>query len=448
MEDLNARQPEHMPEPTLDRVRELVKLLDHPELKYPAIQVTGTNGKTTATRLATSLACAHGLSAGAYVSPHVVSVTERLSLCDEPISEAEFAEEYERLLPYMELVGSRVGPVTYFEALTGLAFVWFADKPVGLGIFEVGMGGTWDATNLARGDVALVCPVGLDHIGILGETVEEIATEKAGIIKEGATAVLREQRPEALRVLEARASEVGASILLEGRDFELRTRVPAYGGQLLTVGGVYAEYTEAQLSLFGEQAARNASAAIVACEVLLGRALDQAAVREALAGASVPGRLEVVGRHPLLVLDGAHNPDAAGSLGSALAEAFRWNRLLVVAAMFDDKDVEGVLGVIGALADRGFAAGTGSPRAASPERVATALREAGIPDVETFETVAAAVAAARGQANEDDLILVTGSFFTGADARALLVGWGVRPGPFRQTRNGPDPDRAQEGPRT
>ncbi len=200
LRDLDARQPEQMPQPSLDRIAAVEELLDHPELTYPSIHITGTNGKTTTARLVTGLACAHGLTTGTFVSPHLQSVTERLTLCGGEISVAEFGEEYERLLPYLRTVDGRSDRrVTYFEALTALAFLWFADKPVQLGVFEVGMGGTWDATNLVRGEVAVLCPIGLDHVGILGDTVEEIAGEKAGILKPGSAAVVRRVRAAAVR---------------------------------------------------------------------------------------------------------------------------------------------------------------------------------------------------------------------------------------------------------
>jgi dihydrofolate synthase/folylpolyglutamate synthase len=421
VQNLDARQPEHMPEPSLDRIRRLAELLDHPERTYPTIHITGTNGKGTTARLATDLACEHGLTTGTFVSPHLVSVTERLSVCGEPISEEEFAEEYSRLLPFVDSVNGFGPDVTYFEVLTAMAYLWFADKPVRLGVFEVGLGGTWDATNLIEGDVAVITPIGLDHVGILGETVEEIATEKAGIIKPGKIAVVREQRPEALAVIERRADETGATVLLEDRDWALEARTRGVGGQAITVRGTYAGYEEFFFSLFGEPAARNAGAAVVATEALLGRALDDGAVRRALGSATSPGRVEVVARHPTVVLDGAHNPDATATLAETLRESFRWERLHLVVAMFEDKAVEEALANLVEVADLGYAASNSSARSAPAERVAAAVRAAGLTNVATFDSVGEAVEAARTAAGEDDLILVTGSFYTVGDARPLFV---------------------------
>ena len=419
--DLLGRQPESQPEPTLDRIRAVAELLDNPQLTYPSIHVTGTNGKTTTTRMIAALACAHGLSTGCFISPHVSAITERLSVCGADMSEEEFGEEYERLLPVFERAEGFETRITYFETLTAMAYLWFADKPVSLGVFEVGMGGTWDATNLIAGDVAVLCPVGLDHPE-LGSTVEEVATEKAGIIKEGKTVVSREQRPEALSVIERRCKEMEAALLLEGTAFGLDSRVPAVGGQSIGIQGLHRTYADIYLPVFGEHMARNAAAAVAACEALLERALEEEGVREALASVSTPARLEVARRRPLVLLDGAHNPDAAAALVQTLTEEFVWNRLHLVMAMFRDKDVESVVSTVAQLADRTYVSANSNPRAAPPDRLVAAFHNSGVEDVESFSRVDEAVGAAVAAADEDDLILVTGSFYTVADARPLFVG--------------------------
>lgn len=417
--ELDGRQPEHMPEPDLDRIGAVADLLDHPERTYPTVHVTGTNGKTTTARLASRLACAHGVTTGLFTSPHLRSVTERLELCGQAMSEAELGEEYEHLLPYLRTVDERVGPVTYFEALTALAFLWFADKPVGLGVFEVGMGGTWDATNLVTGDVAVLCPVGLDHPE-LGSSLAQVAGEKAGIVKQGKVAVVREQESEALEVIEARCDEVGATMVLEGRDWGLAGRTPAVGGQSLSVRGRHGSYETLVLPLFGDFAAHNAAAAIVAVESLLERELEPDAVEEALSGATSPGRVEVAARHPLVVLDGAHNPAAAEGLVGALRESFTWERLHLVVAMFSNKDLEGVLEHLGPLADAGYAATTDSVRARPTAEIEAVLTARGVP-TGGYASVPEALAAARSAAGPGDLILATGSLYTVAAARAALL---------------------------
>jgi dihydrofolate synthase/folylpolyglutamate synthase len=416
--ELNARQPEHQPEPGLERIRALATMLDDPQLTYPTIHVTGTNGKTTTSRLISALSCGHGLTTGLFTSPHLRSVTERFVVCDEPLAEIEFGQEYEHLLPYLSTVDERVGPVTYFEALTALAYLWFADKPVQLGVFEVGMGGAWDATNLVAGDVAVMCPIGLDHPE-LGATVEAVATEKAGIVKRGKVAVVREQPSDALEVIERRCEEQVSTMLLEGREWALASRAPAVGGQQIAVQGLHASYEDVLLPLFGAHAARNAAAAVVALEAFVERALDDDAVRIVLEAATSPGRLEIVGRHPLIVLDGAHNPAAAQALVEALPETFSWDRLHLVMAVFSNKDLAGILESLAPLASAGYAATTSSVRARPSGEIAAAMSAEGVP-AEPFPNVEAALAAARSAAGPDDLVLVTGSLYTVADARRAL----------------------------
>ncbi|MEO8291896.1 MAG: folylpolyglutamate synthase/dihydrofolate synthase family protein [Actinomycetota bacterium] len=423
--ELDGRRESRMV-PDLARILQLATLLDDPQLSYPTIHVTGTNGKSTTARIATELACAHGITTGLYTSPHLDTVTERFSVCGVDMTRAEFAAEYEHLLPFLLLVDSGSDEqVTYFEALTALAYLWLADKPVGLGVFEVGMGGTWDATNLVAGDVAVICPVGLDHPE-LGATVEEVAGEKAGIIKEGKTAIVREQPPEAARVIEDRATAVGAELRREFADFELDHRLLAVGGQAIVVRGLHDSYDDLFLPLFGEHAARNAAAAVASVEALIGQALDQDAVRRALAGVTSPGRLEVVGRSPLVILDGAHNPAGAEALAVAMREFFTWERLHLVVAISANKDVEGMLQELAPLADTAYAATNHSERAGDAERIAHELEAQGKP-VAVFGSVADALEAARDAAGRGDCILVTGSLYTVADARRGFAASPARP---------------------
>ena len=420
MAELERRQPEHMPEPDLDRIRALATLLADPQLTYPTIHVTGTNGKTTTARLAAGVACAHGLTTGLFTSPHLESVTERFEICGEPMAEEAFGEEFEHLLVYLRTVDEQVGPVTYFEALTALAFLSFADAPVALAVVEVGMGGTWDATNLVSGDVAVICPIGLDHPE-LGSTIAEVAAEKAGIIKQGKVVVVREQTDEALEVIERRCDEQIATLLLEGRDWAIDDLTPAVGGQALAIRGLHATYDDILLPIYGEHAAHNAAAAVVAVEALLERALDPDSVRLSLGAATSPGRLEVAAHRPLVILDGAHNPSAARALAGSLPEFFTWERLHLVLGVFADKDLEGVVAPLAPLADAGYAAAVDSVRARPSREVAAAMTAHGIAS-EAFATVRDALDAAARAAAAGDLILVTGSLYTVADARRALLG--------------------------
>ncbi len=420
--ELEGRRESRMV-PDLSRILSLATLLSDPQLTYPSIHVTGTNGKGTTARIATELACAHGLTTGLYTSPHLLSVCERLSICGADITEAEFAEEYEHLLPFLLLVDAQSeeqsgDQVTYFEALTALAYLWFADKPVALGVFEVGMGGTWDATNLVSGDVAVLTPISLDHPE-LGSTVAEVATEKAGIIKEGSVAISREQDDDALTVIEARCAEVGAELKLEHRDFEIEERLRALGGQSLRITGLRGTYGDLFLPMFGEHAAQNAAVAIAAVESLLDRSLDEQTTRKALANVRWPGRLEIVGRHPTILLDGAHNPAGAEALAVALREFFLWDRLHLVISSSANKDLDGIIAPLAPLADIAYAARNASDRTGDALPIAERFSAEGKP-VEMFDSIAAALDAARAAADQADLIVVTGSLYTVADARRAL----------------------------
>jgi len=420
---LDARQPEHMPGPSLDRIRLLADYLDQPQLTYPTIHVTGTNGKTTAARAAAAVACAHGMPSGLFISPHLLTVTERFIVCDEEMTAQEFADAWEHLAPYLRLVdGLGHGEVTYFEALTALAFVWFADKPVGLGVFEVGMGGSWDATNLVSGDVAVVTPIGLDHVAELGPTLTDIAGEKAGILKEGRVGVVLAQEPEVALVLARRADEVGAHLLHEGLDWAIEDPLVAVGGQSFALRTPRHVYRDLFVPMFGRYAAANAAAGAVAVEALIGKPLNEKALREGLAAVRTPGRLEVVGREPLTLLDGAHNPDGAAALADAMPRFFVWDRLHVVLAVSANKDVPGVVTPIADVADVVYATRNDSMRSAEPEAVAAAARAAGATDVQVHPNVAAAIAAARAAAAPGDAILITGSLFTVGDAKRALAG--------------------------
>ena len=419
---LEERQPEHMPEPSLDRIRRIAELLDDPQLTFPTIHVTGTNGKTTIAHAAAAVACAHGVTTGLFTSPHLLTVRERLSVCGEPISEEEFAQEWSHLQPFLDVAdaqGDRAA--TYFEAVTALAFLWFADKPVGLGVFEVGMGGGWDATNLVGGDVAVIGEVALDHPE-LGSTVREVATEKAGIVKPGKLVVVREQpHDEAMEVIEARAREVGATVLLEGRDWSVSARLPAVGGQQFRIEGTDSAYEELFVPMFGEHVVRNVTAAVVAVESVLGHALDAVATRSAVAGVRLSGRVEIADRGPTIVLDGAHNPAGAEALVDALRESFTWSRLHLVLAVSSNKDLDGIVAAFEPFTDAWYAARNESVRSFAAEHVAERIAAAG-GRVADLGTVSEMLSAARDAAAKDDLILVTGSLYTVADARRALGG--------------------------
>jgi dihydrofolate synthase/folylpolyglutamate synthase len=281
------------------------------------------------------------------------------------------------------------------------------------------MGGKWDATNVIASDVAVICPIALDHPE-LGATLEEKAIEKAAIIKEGKIAVSREQPAPVQAIVEARAAEVGARLLVEDVDFHWEDRQPAVGGQVVTVRTPHAHYEELLLTLYGEHAARNAAAGLVAVEALIDRPLDDEAVREVFASAVSPGRLEILARQPLVILDGAHNPAGASALAEALEEGFTWERLLLVLAVSADKDLEGIIEPFETIATEAFVTRYAGARAYAPQVLAAACRDAGVPAV-PFDSIEDALAAAAANATEADAILVTGSLYTVADARRILT---------------------------
>lgn len=426
LNDLASRIP-HGTVPDLDRIGGVCRLMADPQLSYPSIQITGTNGKTSVARMLTTLFASVGLSAGTFTSPHLQDVRERLTVAGRPISEEDLARAYGEILPYLRVVDgdeATAGRVTYFEALTALAYAWFADVPVDVGIFEVGMGGTWDATNLARGEVAVLTTIDRDHPE-LGSTPAEVAREKVGIIKEGAGVVTAEQPPEVMEVVRRAAAERGARLLVAGEDFRVVGRRVAVGGQVLTVATPHRTLRDLELPLHGAHQAGNAALALTAFEEFLGEAahpVQDGVAREALAVVRVPGRLETVHRDPTVLLDGAHNPHGATATAAAVREAFAFRNLILVAACLADKDVTGILAPFRDVADHVVVTRAPTPRGAPEEAMARAAREVfegTAVIVESAPDVAGALELATGVAGEADGVLVTGSLYAVGAAREV-----------------------------
>jgi dihydrofolate synthase / folylpolyglutamate synthase len=423
VEALFARQPNRML-PGLERITLLAELMGRPDQAYPAVQVTGTNGKTTTATMVSCLLGALGLTAGTYTSPHLQDVRERIRVATELISQEQMAERLEELAPYLAEADARTGDrVSFFEALTALAFLHFADAPVDVGVFEVGMGGTWDATNLVRGEVAVLTAIGLDHPE-LGSSVTEVAGEKSGIVKDGAVVVSAEQDPAALDVIREAAARHEAQLVVAGHDFAVVDRRLAVGGQELDLRGVTGEVTEVFLPLLGAHQAANAACALAAVEGFLGFAggLDPAVVRRGFAAVRAPGRLETVaGGHDraAVVLDGAHNPGGALALARALRSEFAFERRILVLGVLGDKDVEAIAAAVAPVADHVVVTEPPSSRAAPSDRVAKAIRETGA-SVEVADGVEEALAQALGLARPGDGVVVTGSLYTVGAARTVL----------------------------
>jgi dihydrofolate synthase / folylpolyglutamate synthase len=430
--ELSARWPETKIEPSLDRIAELVYLLGQPQQSFQVIHIAGTNGKTSTVRMIDALLRGLGLRTGRFTSPHLDSVRERIAIDGSPLSERRFVASYDEIAPYVALVDQRNPntPMSYFEVLVGMAYAAFADAPVDVAVVETGMGGTWDATNVADGRVAVVMPINLDHQQYLGESIEEIAAEKAGIIKPGSTAIFAIQPPEAATVLLTRAATVAATVAREGLEFGVRHRDVAVGGQLLTIQGLAGRYEDVFLPLHGEHQAQNAACALAAVEAFLGaesEPLDVDLVRSAFAGTSSPGRLEVIRRSPTILVDAAHNPHGAQALARALEESFAFTTLLGVVAVLSDKDAYGLLETLEPVLSHVVVTVNSSPRALPVVELAQLAEEVfGTERVSVAARMDDAIDMAVRLADEADLygggtgVVATGSVVTVADVRRLL----------------------------
>jgi dihydrofolate synthase/folylpolyglutamate synthase len=401
--------------PTLDRMVDLCSLLGDPQASYPLVHLTGTNGKGSTARMTTALLQAHGLSVGTYTSPHLERVNERIAWNAEPISDDQLAESLLGLAPLEEHLGVRL---THFELLTAAAFRWFADQAIDIAVVEVGLGGRWDSTNVADGAVAVVTNVGLDHTEVIGPTLKEIAEEKAGIVKPGATLVLGETRPELTPAFVARGA---AEVWCRGEDFGCTGSGLAHGGRVVDLHTPGALYEGVFLPLYGAHQGDNAACATAASEAFFGRPMDPDVVKDAFAGVRVPGRCEVMGRHPLIVLDGAHNPDGARALERTLSEDFAARAPdTMVVGFTAGRDAAEMLAVLGAARSRlVVACRPPHPRGLPPEDVARAAAGLGV-EAETAPSVHAAVERARQATGDDGFILVTGSLYLVGEVRATL----------------------------
>lgn len=477
-----ARRPEHRIDPSLDRIAELTGLLGDPQRSYPVIHVTGTNGKTSTARMTQALLRARGLRTGLFTSPHLVSVRERISVDGEPLSAGRFVEIYDEIEPYVKLVDdNQPARLSFFEVLVAMAFAAFADAPVDVAVIEVGLGGTWDATNVADGAVAVITPVSMDHAEYLGDTVAAIAAEKAGIIKPGAVAVLGQQPVDAAAELMRRCAEVGATVAREGIEFGVLSRELAVGGQRLSVRGLLGEYDDLFMPLFGAHQAANAACALAAVEAFSGGAgspeaaggepangdsadaatvpltgdqrgslaLDPAMVADGFANMASPGRMEIVRRSPLVVLDAAHNPAGMAATATAVSESFGPAEVIAVLAVSADKDVAGILDELEPIAAALVVTRNSSERSMDPAALADLANAVFGPDrvhvadrlddaieraVGLADDAAAVIGgpmaglmtgdADLGSAAAGTMVLVTGSVITAGDARLLLTGSG------------------------
>ena len=443
--EILSRAPEHRVQPSLERVEAVLDLIGHPERSYKVVHITGTNGKTSTARMTERLLAATGLRTGRFTSPHLATVRERIALDGEPVSEEGFIAAWEDVRPYVEMVDERSAAtggvrMSFFEVLTVMALAAFADYPVDVAVVEVGMGGQWDATNVVRSQVEVITPIGLDHKAWLGDTIEEIATTKAGIVKDGATLVTSLQ-PRAAQEAIVRAAAAHDVVWRRELDPESEyagqpgagelsvvSRQLAVGGQLVTLATAAAVYEDVFIPLHGSYQAHNALLALAAVEAVMGgRALPATVVQDGLASATSPGRLEVLRSSPTVLVDAAHNPHGVAALVEAVEEVFGLRHLVAVTAVMADKDVEGVLAELEPACDAVVCVPMDSPRALDVEDLAAVAREVFGPErVRTAQTLAQGVEQAVTLSEGHDApltasgVLIVGSVVLAAQARELL----------------------------
>lgn len=439
--DLLARAPEHKMALRLDAMARAVEILGEPNRAAPVIHITGTNGKTSTARMVERLLMAHDIRVGRYTSPHISKVTERISIDGSPVADSTFVRIWGEIQPYLQIVDAELEAsgaprITYFEALTILAFAIFADEPVDVMVLEVGIGGSWDATNVADATVSVVTPIGLDHTDMLGETLAEIAGEKAGIIKDGGFLISAVQDPSVAQVLLEAARAHNADYRFEGVEFGAVDRTAGVGGQLLTIQGLAGRYEDIALPLFGAHQAQNAAVALAAVEAFLGggeKELSLDLIKLAFGEVRSPGRLEVARTEPPVVLDAAHNPHGVAASAAAFKESFSFEELHLVVGILGEKDAATILNLLfDEYVDRAdwrtvlHLTKSDSPRAIAPEELAELALDAGFDEdtIETYENIAdalsAAVTAAADVPNLNSAVLVTGSITVVGEASTLL----------------------------
>ncbi len=409
--------------PGLDRIRGLAEMMGDPQLAYPVIHITGSNGKTSTSRMITSLLVAHGLRVGTFTSPHLEKIEERFSLDGVPATPGEFAQAVADIRPFVELYEERTGATpTYFELTAALAFSFFATNAVDVAVIEVGLGGRLDATNAVDGKVAVITGIALEHTAWLGNSLEEIAAEKLAIAKESSRLVTGRLPESILEQASEHAKELGISHRRLGAEFHPEFVTMAVGGWAGSISGIYETYEDLYLPLHGKFQFDNLAVAVAAVEELTGRSLDPEAVRAGVAAITSPGRMEVIGRRPLILLDGAHNPQACELLAEAIdTEFFQTEWVLVVGAM-GDKDLEAMLRQFEGQVVSVVATSVDYERAVPAEAVAKVAAEVFDVPVESVPGVPPALEAARRLAGRDGSILVTGSLYVVGEARSALMG--------------------------
>jgi len=428
-EALLKRWPETRLEPSLNRIAALCDALGSPELTYPVVHIAGTNGKTTTSRMIDSLFTELGYRTGRFTSPHLETFLERISIKGEPISPEGMIATYNDIALYLDLIDSRQPhPISFFEAMTALAFVAFAEYPVDVAVIEAGMGGAWDATNIVASQVSVITPIGLDHTEYLGETLEEIAETKAGIIKPESHVVLAAQPVEVAKVLTTKILEKSAIPYREGLEFSVAKRELAVGGQMVAINGIHGTYTDIFIPLYGAHQASNAALALAAVEAFAGVKLDEELVRNAFLNVTSPGRCEILYRDPTVIVDAAHNPHGAHALAETIKNEFDFESVFGVLAILGEKDVRGVLLELEPVIDRLVVTQNSSDRALPVEQLyEEAIKVFG--DERVFKEVDLRSAITNtieqctllNQTSDGiSAVLITGSVVTAGESRSIL----------------------------
>ena len=428
-QELNKRWPENKIEPTLDRIIALLDALGSPQLSYPTIHLAGTNGKTTTARMIDQLLTELGYRVGRYTSPHLESFTERISIKGQPISDQIMIKTYDDIALYLDLIDSRQQfPISYFEALTAMAFVAFAEYPVDVGVIEAGMGGQWDATNVLSSLVSVMTPIGFDHMEYLGNTLTEIAQTKAGIFKPESNVVLAAQSSEVAKVLMANVARVSAIPFREGVEFSVKKRSLAVGGQLISLAGIYGDIDDIYLPLYGDHQSNNASLALASVEAFAGVKLDEELVRQAFSKVKSPGRCEIIYQDPTVIIDAAHNPHGAGAIAKTISTEFDFHLVVAVVAVLADKDVDGILQQLSTAVDYIITTQSNSPRALdSGELAKIAVKYFKPEQIEVISDLEGAITYAIEKVNLSNqvsdgpgAVLITGSVVTAGVARGFV----------------------------
>lgn len=428
-QQLNKRWPENKIEPTLDRIIALLDALGSPQLTYPNIHLAGTNGKTTTARMIDQLLTELGYRVGRYTSPHLESFTERISIKGQPISEQLMIKTYDDIALYLDLIDSRQPfPISYFEAITAMAFVAFAEYPVDVGVIEAGMGGQWDATNVLSSLVSVMTPIGFDHMEYLGNTLTEIAQTKAGIFKPESNVVLAAQSSEVAKVLMANVARVSAIPFREGVEFGVKKRSLAVGGQLISLAGVYGDIDDIYLPLYGDHQSNNAGLALASVEAFAGVKLDEELVRQAFSKVKSPGRCEIIYQDPTVIIDAAHNPHGAAAIAKTISTEFDFHLVVAVVAVLADKDVDGILQQLSTAVDYIITTQSNSPRALdSAELAKIAMKYFKPEQVEVISDLEGAITYAIEKVNLSNqvsdgpgAVLITGSVVTAGVARGFI----------------------------